>query len=169
MQLTRLDVTAADLERWPALVSEDERPLVVRVSDADTVVVVAAVAQRWSGSWGVWLSASEDYPAALIARDVKTLAVVMDLDHVVIDADHDAPAHAAVVEALLSDAAVTLHNAVATITDAYNRPVPPRPVCVWHVEGEDLVHGARVLYRREGREGVGVYVEREDGDPPTTS
>lgn len=159
MQLARLDVTSTDLEDLPVLVSEEDRPLVIRVTDADTVTVLAGVSTEWAGSWGVWLRASEDYSAALIARDVKTLAVLMEIDHVVIEAANEARAHADVVSALLSDDEVTLHNAVAHITAAYNRPAPPRPVCVWSVEGDTLVHGPRVLRRSEVRGAITFFSE----------
>jgi hypothetical protein len=157
MQLARLDVTSTDLEDLPVLVSEEDRPLVIRVIDADTVTVLAGVSTEWAGSWGVWLRASEDYPAALIARDVKTLAVLMEIDHVVIEAANEARAHADVVTAMLSDDEVTLANSVANITAAYNRPAPPRPVCVWSVEGDTLVHKERVLRRGEVRGAITFY------------
>jgi hypothetical protein len=159
MQLARLDVTSADLENLPVLISEEDRPLVISVKDADTVTILAGVSAEWAGSWGVWLLASEDYPAALIARDVKTLAVLMEIDHVVIEAVEDARAHAEVVSALLSDDEVTLHNAVANITAAYNRPAPPRPVCVWSVEGDTLVHEERVLRSGGARGAIAFYCD----------
>ncbi len=157
MQLARLDVTSADLEDLPVLVSEEDRPLVISVSDADTVTVLAGVSTEWAGSWGVWLFASEDYPASLISRDVKTLAALMEIDHVVIEASGDARAHAEIVTALLSDDEVTLRNAVATITAAYNRPAPSRPVCVWSVEDDTLVHDGHVLRRSEVRGAVTYF------------
>ena len=159
MQLSRLDVTYEELENLPALVSEDDRPLVIRVTDADTVTVVAGVSAAWSGSWGVWLRASEDYPAGLIARDVKTLARLLEIDHVVIDAAEHADAHAQVVAALLSEGPVTLHNAVASITGAYNRPAPPRPITVWSVEGDVLRHAQRTLRRVDARGPVTSFAE----------
>ena len=157
MQLARLDVTWADLDDLPVLVSDDDRPLVIRVNDADTVTILAGVSAHWAGSWGVWLRASEDYSAAVIARDVKTLAALMEIDHVVIEAASDAPAHAEIVTALLSDDEVTLHNAVAKITRAYNRPAPPRPVCVWSVVDDTLVHASRVLRRTEVRGAITYF------------
>lgn len=164
MQLTRLDLTAGELEGLPVLVSEQERPVVIRVSDADTVTILAGVCIDWEGSWGVWLRASDEYPAALIARDVKTLATLTELDHVVVEAAAHAAAHAEVVEALLSDGEVTLHNAAATITAAYNRPAPPRPVYVWSVEndGDVLVHGRDVLIRGETRGALTSFGEAND-------
>ncbi|NNN07988.1 MAG: hypothetical protein HKL85_02200 [Acidimicrobiaceae bacterium] len=159
MQLARLDVTSTELEDLPVLVSEEDRPLVIRVSDADAVTILAGVSAEWAGSWGVWLRASDDYPASLIARDVKTLAALMEIDHVVIEAAHDAHAHAEIVTAMLSDDEVTVHNSVATITGAYNRPAPPRPVCVWSVEEDTLVHAERVLHRSESRGKITIFRE----------
>jgi hypothetical protein len=158
MQLARLDVTAPDLATLPVFVSDDEHPVVIRVTDADTVTMLAGVCDEWSGSWGVWLSASEDYSAGLIARDVKTLCTLLEIDHVVIEAAHDAPAYAEVVTALLSDEEVTLHNAVATITAAYNRPAPAQVVSVWSVEGDELRHGDTTLRRGETRAAVTFFV-----------
>jgi len=158
MQLARLDVSWADLEDLPVLVSEDDRPLVIRVLDADTVTIVAGVSADWSGSWGVWLEASEDYSAGLIARDVKTLSTLMEIDHVVVDAARDAAAHADVVAALLTNGEVTLHNAVANITGAYNRPAPPRPITVWSVEGDVLRHGQRLLTLGEQRGAISFFL-----------
>ena len=159
MQLARLDVTSEDLENLPVLVSEDDRPLVIRVTDADTVPVLAGVSAEWSGSWGVWLVASEDYSAGLIARDVKTLARLLEIDHVVVDAAENADAHADVVVALLSDDSVTLHNEVANISAAYNRPAPPRPITVWSVAGDTLRHAERILTRGDVRGAVTYFTD----------
>lgn len=177
----------ADLADVTALVAPDEGPVVLRVRDADTATVVAGVGARWPGSavaalsgsasgsasgtpsqtwpgsssgsrsWGVWLEASDDYSAALIARDVKTLAALVSLGHVVIDAAAHAGAHAEVVAALLSDDEVNLRNEVAHLTHAYNRPAPARALVVWHVEGDTLVHGAQVLRRTATRGAVTLF------------
>jgi hypothetical protein len=159
MQLARFDVSSEDLENLPVLVSEDDRPLVIRVTDADTVTVLAGVSAEWSGSWGVWLDASDNYSAGLIARDVKTLSTLLEIDHVVIDAARHAGAHAEVVAALLSDGPVTLHNEVANITAAYNRPAPPRPILVWSVEGDTLRHGDRTLTRVDERGAITFFAD----------
>jgi hypothetical protein len=103
------------------------------------------------------LHASEHYSAGLIARDVKTLSHLLEIDHVVVDASRDPAQHAEVVAALLSDERVTLHNAVATITDAYNRPAPPRPVTVWSAQGDVLRHGSMVLHARATRGAVTFF------------
>jgi len=157
MRLARLDVSLAELSEVPTLVSDDQRPVVLRVLDADGVIALASVAGRWSGSWGVWLRADQGYGAGLIARDVKTLSTLVELDHVVIDAATDAPAHAEVVRALLSDDEVTIHNAAARITRAHNRPAPPRPVTVWYVDADSLRDGERVLRRVERRGDVTFF------------
>ncbi len=153
MRLARLDVSVAQLHDVPVLVSDHERPVALRVRDADSVIALASVAGRWSGSWGVWLRADQGYGAGLIARDVKTLSTLLELDHVVIDADANAAAYAEVVRALLSDEEVTIHNAVARITRARNRPAPPRPVSVWSRQGDSLRDGGRRELVRETRRG----------------
>jgi hypothetical protein len=157
VRLARLDVTFADLALLPVLVSSDERPLVIRVIDADTVTSLAGVGLDWSGSWGVWLDAGQSYSAGLIARDVKTLSTLWEIDHVVVDAPAHAAAYADVVAALLGEGEVTLHNEVANITAAYNRPAPPRPVTVWSVEGDTLRQGERVLHLRGAHGAVSFY------------
>ncbi len=157
MQLARLDVSGVELGDLPVLVSEDDRPVVIRVNDRDTVIKVAGVSAQWSGSWGVWLYASEEYSAGLIARDVKTLSHLLEVDHVVVDADHDASAYAEAVAALLTDDEVTLHNAVATITGAYNRPAPPRPITVWSAHDDEVRHASTVLHRAETRGAVTYF------------
>ena len=163
MRLARLDVSLGELSAVPTLVSDDERPVVLRVRDADGVVALASVAGRWPGSWGVWLRADEGYGAGLIARDVKTLSTLLELDHVVIEAFEDAAAYADVVRVLLTDDEVTIHNAVARITRAHNRPAPSRPVTVWSVGAEgagELRDGAaRVLRRGERRDDVTFFTD----------
>ncbi len=160
MRLARLDVSVAQLRDVPVLVSDDDRPVVLRVRDADSVIALASVGAQWSGSWGVWLHADPGYGAGLIARDVKTLSTLLELDHVVIDAGADADAYAEAVRALLSDAEVTIHNAVARITRARNRPAPPRPVNVWSHQGHSLRDGSgRELLRENGRGKVTYFAE----------
>lgn len=148
MRLARFDVDLRGLENAPVHLSEGGRPVVFRVLDADPVVAVAGACVDWLGPWGLWLRASEDYSAGLIARDVKTLSHLLELDHVVVEADRDAHLHAEVVAALLSGERVTLHNAVATITNAYNRPAPPRTITVWSAQDEVLRHDSSVLQAR---------------------
>ena len=159
MRLARLDVSRdafAAAAMPPALV---ETPLILRITDADTVITLAGAGRRWPQVRGVWLRASAGYSAALIARDVKTLSTLRPIEHVVIDAESNAAAHAEVVDALLSDREVTLDNAVAHLSRAYNRPAPPQPICVWSVQGEGLVHGSHSLHRQSAGE-VTIY----DGD-----
>ena len=147
MQLARLDVTPAEMADLASVAAQDH-PLVIRVIGADTVTMLAAMSEALSGAWGVWLEASEHYSAGLIARDVKTLARLLWIEHVVVDAAENSAAHAEVVRVLLSNESVTLYNAVANITGAYNRPAPPRPVTVWNVQGDLLVHPQRSLLRQ---------------------
>ena len=159
MQLARLDVSCADLEDLPVLVSEEERPLVIRVSDADTVTVLAGVCADWSGSWGIWLEAGEDYGIGPIARDVRTLARLLEVDHVVLDAPAHALGYAEALQALLVGEEVTMSNEAVTLRGVYSRPAAPRPITVWAVTGESLVHAERVLRHSGSRGAVTFSVE----------
>ncbi|HQU25732.1 MAG TPA: hypothetical protein PLS29_01730 [Acidimicrobiales bacterium] len=144
MDLVTRATGAADLAR--ALVATRDAVLVWRCTDADTAVAAGALAaDRRHRHLGLWLEVSGGYPAALAARDVKTVAALVGLEHVVVEAGDHALAHAAVVEALLGDGPVEIANEVATITGAFNRPVPKEPVRVWASEGGRLVGGGRSL------------------------
>lgn len=157
MQLVVLSVRADELAELPVFVSDADRPVVVRVRDGDAATLLAAHGPDWEGSWGVWLEASEAYPAQLIARDVKTLSHLMELDHVVISARADAAAHAEVVWALLTADEVNFLNEVATLVQAYNRPAPASPLTVWYADGEALRSGQVVLEGDVASEDVTVY------------
>jgi hypothetical protein len=102
------------------------------------------------------LHAGDEYSAGLIARDVKTLSHLSGLDHVVIEAAEHAAEHAEVVQAMLGDDEVTIHNVAATITHAYNRPAPPRTITVWFADGDEVRH-AHTALRREGTRGAVTY------------
>ncbi len=144
MDLVARATGAADLAR--ALAATRDAVLVWRCRDADTAVAAAALAEdRRHHHLGLWLEVGEGYPAALAARDVKTVAALVGLEHVVVEADHHALAHAEVVAALLGDGPVELVNEVATIADAYNRPAPREPVRVWAYEAGRLVGGGESL------------------------
>ena len=144
MDLVARATGAADLAR--ALGATRDAALLWRCTDADTAVAAAALtADRRARHLGLWLEVSEGYPAALAARDVKTVAALVGLEHVVVEADAHALAHAAVVEALLGDGPVEIANEVAAIAGAFNRPVPREPVRVWALEGGRLVGGGQRL------------------------
>jgi hypothetical protein len=147
MELRHLDVAFARFELVPGVVAAAPSPLVVSCHDANTVMVAAALRDLLPTPIGVWLEATPDYPAALVARDVATLSWLVPLRHVVISAGSSPGAHAEVVRALLTNDEVNLRNDVATITGAYNRPAPPEPVLVWASEGEDLVTDGHALHR----------------------
>jgi hypothetical protein len=156
MRLECWDVNADELS---ALASRPRvNDVVLRVHGGDPVVLLAAHGPDWPGEWGIWLEASEGYPAALIARDVKTLSHLMHLGAVVVDASSNAAQHAEVVRRLLSDDTVDLSNDVATLSGAVNRPAPPRPVRVWHVTDEGLCRDAEVLRAVKGRDEI-LYVD----------
>lgn len=144
MDLVARATGAADLAR--ALAASRDAVLVWRCTDADTAVAAAALTgEPRHPRLGLWLVISAGYPAALAARDVKTLAALVGLSDVVIEADEHPRAHAEVVEALLGGGPVTLANEVATLDAAYNRPAPREPVTVWAHEGGRLVGGGQSL------------------------
>ncbi len=140
MELAHLSVT---LDEVTHLSSRDLAAAVASLADGDVIVALAA-RDPTLGPLGPWLTVGPGYSASMAARDVATLSWLVDFDHVVI-AGRDADQHAAVVRAMLSDDEVTLSTAVATVRGAYNRPAPPRPITVWHVDGETLGDGVRSL------------------------
>ncbi len=140
MELNHLLATLDVVASWDR---SDRGPTVASLLDGDVVVALAA-REPHLGPLGPWLRVGSGYPASMAARDVATLSWLVDFDDVVIAGDH-ADLHAAVVRAMLSDDEVTVVNAVAEVRGAYNRPAPPRPITVWHVVGEHVSDGTRVL------------------------
>jgi hypothetical protein len=122
-----------------------------RCADADTVMTVASWREELVGPLGVWLVVGPGYRAQMAARDVKTLAALVPISRVVIEAPSPSSEHAAVVGALLTDDEVNFANEVATLLGAYNRPAPPSPIEVWSYEDERLTRGddTLALVRRE--------------------
>ncbi len=144
MELTCVELLAADLPTYGA--SPEYQPGAgILVLDADPSTLLAAYGPEWPGPHGVWFYADHTYPAALIARDIKTLAHLMAIDHVVIMADSDAEQHAELVRALLSGDKVTLRNRVGELRDAVNRPAPPAPIDVWYLDGTYVIKGEQGL------------------------
>jgi hypothetical protein len=142
MELIRLATNLANLESVPIVLDQQSSSLVLKFTDADTVMAAASL----RGSLGVWLEVDpDDDPAALAARDVATLSWLIGLDHVVIEARANALAHAEVVSALLTNDEVNFVNGVASLRGAYNRPAPPSPLTVWSYDGEALRSADRVL------------------------
>jgi hypothetical protein len=143
MELARL--VAAVAQRDALLELTNERVVLFRCLDADTVIVAASLSGRLSHPLGVWLVVDQAYPAQLAARDVATLAALIPLSHVVIEAGSLATEHADVVRALLTNDEVNFSNDVVSLVGAYNRPAPPSPVTVWSYDGRSLVSGEHVL------------------------
>ncbi len=141
MELVRLTTPLAHLSEVATVVSAQTGPLVIACTDANPVMAVASLRGQLDRPVGVWLNVSSDYSAALAARDVATLSWLIDLEHVVVSAEHDAPSHADVLEALLSNDEVNFANDVAVIARAFNRPAPPRPIAVWSYDGRTLHRG----------------------------
>jgi hypothetical protein len=79
---------------------------------------------------GIWLRETEGYPAALMARDVKTLCALSRLRDVVIEGEH-AKEMAEVIVAMLNDEPVTMTNSVASLDGALNRPAPTKMPTIW--------------------------------------
>ncbi len=158
MELTRLTVTIGDLEHVASIVNASSSRMVLRCSDGDSVIAVAALKDQLNVALGVWLEVSSGYSASLCARDVATLSWLVSIEDVVVEGEH-AFAHAEIVRALLSDDEVSIANEVATITKAYNRPAPPRPIRVWSYDGTNVVGEEETLSRvSEPNLGVGAAV-----------
>jgi hypothetical protein len=80
------------------------------------------------------MNPSEEYSAALCARDLATMAHLGPLSTVVIVGTPEA---AAMIDALLTGDAITMSNSAGTLISAYNRPPPPRPLTIFvSVDGE---------------------------------
>ena len=130
------------------------RPDVIYRSSLDVVVLVAAAADVLTGPVGVWLSIGDDYPAALAARDLKTLSHLVTLAEAVLDGPQATDA-VDLVGALLDGGPVTTDSPAGVLREAYSLPVPPRPVALWRRTGDHLV-GAGVTLDQVG-EGASRY------------
>lgn len=146
MELVRLVASTTQLDDVIQLANE--RTVLFRCANADTVVVAASMSGRLTNPLGVWLEVDEEYRAQLAARDVATLAAVVPLGHVVIAASSLSEEHADVVRALLTDDEVNFTNAVVSLVGAFNRPSPPSPLTVWSYDGQRLFSGDQVLSPR---------------------
>ena len=114
--LTHLTVPATLWRDIPAQVANVEGSVCVSLRGGSTSTMLGAVANELRGPIGVWLDVSEQYPASIGARDVKTLAQLCHVDCVVVASnDQKARQHAQIVEALLSGERVTLGNDVAVL------------------------------------------------------
>ena len=96
---------------------------------------------------GAWLRVTEGYRAQIVARDVRTLSVLTNLRHVVIEAADRANEHADIVRVLLSGEEVNYSNSVATLTHAFSRPAPPRPLTVWSYDNQELTSPEGTLHQ----------------------
>jgi len=132
----------------------------VSLRGGSTSTMLGAVANELRGPIGVWLDVSEQYPASIGARDVKTLAQLCHVDCVVVASnDQKARQHAQIVEALLSGERVTLGNDVAVLDGAYSRPAPPQPIVVWWREGDQLLNDEQTLNQSNSSNTADVDVE----------
>ncbi len=79
------------------------------------------------------------------------------IEDVVVEGEHAFAHHGC--RTLLSDDEVSIANEVATITKAYNRAAPPRPIRVWSYDGTNVVGEEETLSRvSEPNLGVGAAV-----------
>jgi hypothetical protein len=150
MELTRLSAPLSQVGSVARVVSEEAGPIVLSCSDANSIMAAASLHGLLDRPIGVWVEITPGYSASIAARDVATLSWLIDLDHVVVSAEHQAVSHAQVVEALLSDDEVNFSNEVAQISKAFNRPAPPQPVTVWSYDGDSLSHGETTLVEFSG-------------------
>jgi hypothetical protein len=111
---------------------------VFRCNDGDSAIVLGSWSDGLTHDVGVWLRVTDGYSAQIIARDVRTLSVLTNLRHVVIEAPDRADEHAEVVRTLLTGQEANFSNSVATLTHAFSRPAPPRPLTVWSYDGAAL-------------------------------
>jgi alkanesulfonate monooxygenase SsuD/methylene tetrahydromethanopterin reductase-like flavin-dependent oxidoreductase (luciferase family) len=118
---------------------------VFRCSDADTAIVLGSWSDALTSEVGVWLRVSDGYSAQIVARDVRTLSVLTNLRHVVIESADRARENADIVRALLSGEEVNMSNSVATLRHAYSRPAPPRPLTVWSYANSELTSPEGIL------------------------
>jgi len=146
MELVHLVATRS--QRDQVVRMANEHLVLFQCADADTVLVAASFADRVRQHFGVWLEVTSAYPAQLAARDVATLAAIVPLRHVVVEAGENVTQHADVLRALLTNDEVNFSNDVATISGAYNRPAPPTPVTVWSYDDQRLVSGDDELSER---------------------
>jgi hypothetical protein len=143
MALARLLAPLAQLNDVAGYVNDHH--VAFGCSDANTVITVASLRGRVTSPLGLWLILSGDYSAQIAARDIATLSWLVPIDHVVIERGLDAPVHADVVRALLTNDEVNVTNDAATIRAAYNRPAPPTTIDVWSFNGSELRLGDSVL------------------------
>jgi hypothetical protein len=123
----------------------DSATPVFHCTDGDTAIVLASWSEQVTREVGVWLRVTNGYRAQFAARDIRTLAVLTNLRHVVIEAVERADEHADVVRVLLTGEEVNFSNSVATLSHAFSRPTPPRPLTVWSYEKKQLTSPERTL------------------------
>lgn len=151
MELVHVAATASQRDEVVALAAR--HVILFQSTDAETVLVAASFVNRVTSDFGVWLTVSAAYPAQLAARDVATLAALVPLRHVVIEARSTAHEHADVVRALLTNDEVNFTNSVVRLVGAFNRPAPPEPITVWSYDAGRLTSGGELLTRRRVEDG----------------
>jgi len=123
-----------DLVDWrlvPEMLDGQSRTSVA-FTGGSTTMLVAANAGRFTQAFYVWQHVGADVPASIVARDVKTLAWLVDLRGVILWSDRgDIEEDAEIVAALLTRDDVTIEGGHDRVRGAWNRPRPPHPLEIW--------------------------------------
>jgi hypothetical protein len=168
-----LVVDASDGTELPSTVGSGDGRILLASVDGLLPMVLGAMSNQLTTPIAVWTQIDSDYSSPLAARDLGTLSWLVDLRDVVVSTTvGDVQDHAAVIAALLRDDNVTMVTPSVSVTEAYNRPLPPRPLTVWVTTDsptDDVVHlrlanGADA----DGTDTVIESVRWSEGSNPTT-
>lgn len=129
------------------------------VIGGDVIQCAAVLGPRVPGPIGLWLRCGDDYPASLAARDVASVAHLVEVERVVIEAPTHPREHAAIVRAMLESDRVTLRNEAGEVRDARNRPRSPSPIEILAYVDSRLEVGERRLRGRTLTESGQLLVE----------
>ncbi len=128
-----------EVTRWseaPRAVANEAGWVSVDFPGASTSMIVAAEATSWTAPVAPWLHVSSKMSASLVAREIGTLSHLVELNDVVLtSSDGELSSHARIIHELLTSDPATITNSAASIVNAYNRPLPPRPLTIWICSG----------------------------------
>lgn len=109
---------------------------------------MAALSGAWRQPLIPWLKVTSGYPSTLVARDLATLAHLVDVPAVVLSSDDElVDEHAEIVALLLSGEVVNLQRDLHSLHGAISRPAPPKEISVW-VSGANAVDSRAVFFQR---------------------
>jgi hypothetical protein len=118
--------------------------------DADPATAFGALGINSDVMCGIWLRTDPQYPAAVMARDVKTLCALAKLTDVVVEGEQ-AAAYVEVLDVMLRGDEVNFHNDVATLVAATNHPAPTRRPTLWCAANGQLRCASTVLRSSQWR------------------